>query len=539
MSTESKDSKGETINLELNGIKNMVEDIHKLIDTIKEANTTELGKGIMLASKIKIIYSFCKRNQNTQILEDLLRYTKTIQKHANNPQAIKNTLIQLNSFLDQTIQESFILPEISQGINQEITNEITKVSAKITHQPINEDNESIEYIPGELDLMLQVAEELGGGGVRTNLNMGIKSNFKPGEISKEKYYQKPLIPALAEMAENNEKLNTLEKQYNAILETYLYLNIIEKTNNGRYQYTSEINNKSYLMPTLVEISKRLNENPTLKTKIEEGFTRLILVPFGISLLEITEVFLKRIKEHQSKDALYSDTPINGQKGDKIPSEKNKINIVFETDNNGDRTGDILYYPEGIGINESYIKGGKSKEKQKFEDYVGGKTKQDVLSLSEAPENKEESPLNFPGWNVFLMPENLYFKYIGRRSYERSTQRVYRWPEIYKEENESYLTIEDIIYIGLLKLEQQGQLIKSMQMWRPKGGISKDYLIIPNSIAKVNIINNCHNPGEQHAYSSFHFYTNDKNRHYNTEPLFLFNRGGNYTYTGKYIPIAKI
>ena len=135
-----------------------------------------------------------------------------------------------------------------------------------------------------------------------------------------------------------------------------------------------IDGNEYPIPTLEQIASRLFERrETLKTKHDQGFTKLLLVPFGMSLDALQETlkqFLLKYKKDNPTFDLDTDDPL-------WTSEE------YQGADMGD-SPKFVYYPQ------SFTKEGH-----------GGKTKTQIL------EEQEDNQDSFPGWTIHLLqPSNL-------------------------------------------------------------------------------------------------------------------------------------
>ena len=92
-----------------------------------------------------------------------------------------------------------------------------------------------------------------------------------------------------------EKLD-IETQYNQRHETLSNIGLLEKLSTGQEGIVG-IDGKEYPMPTIEEIKARIVEKEAmLETKIEQGFTKLILVPFAAKLSNLTKSYSDTIKK---------------------------------------------------------------------------------------------------------------------------------------------------------------------------------------------------------------------------------------------------
>ena len=130
-----------------------------------------------------------------------------------------------------------------------------------------------------------------------------------------------------------------------------------------------IDGKTYSIPTLEQIAIRLFERRgELSTKHDQGFTKLLIVPFGMSLDSLRETlkqFLIKYKESHSSFDINTDDPLWMQ-------------LKYQGADIGD-SPNLVYEPQ------SFTKEGH-----------GGKTKAQILK------EQEDNQDSFPGWIVHLL-----------------------------------------------------------------------------------------------------------------------------------------
>src|SRR3989339_1740710 len=110
-----------------------------------------------------------------------------------------------------------------------------------------------------------------------------------------------------EALEYGEKYYHLEKQYTA------QVTLLEKSGILKEGAILGIDDKKYPIPTLEQIAIRLFERrETLRTKHDQGFTKLLLVPFGMSLDTLQETlkqFLLDYKQSHPTFELNTNEPL--------------------------------------------------------------------------------------------------------------------------------------------------------------------------------------------------------------------------------------
>ena len=169
-----------------------------------------------------------------------------------------------------------------------------------------------------------------------------------------------------EALEYGEKFYHLHEQYDSQVE------LLEEVGILKEGAITGIDGHEYPVPTLEQIASRLFERrETLKTKHDQGFTKLLLVPFGMSLDALQETIKQFFIKYKKSHSFDLDT---------------SMPLFTSGDYQGADTGDspnLFYYPQSFD----------EKGHQ-------GKTKMEILR------EQEDNQDSFPGWTVHLFqPSN--------------------------------------------------------------------------------------------------------------------------------------
>ena len=235
-----------------------------------------------------------------------------------------------------------------------------------------------------------VRELLGEGGVhkyRKILGENSDSNLKrQKDVSKE--------DLLAMAAEARAKIDSLsrdsvkpilehliEKGYTSQIKSLQEINFLE-TKDNKLGLTA-IDNNFYEVPTEEAIKNHFLSIPNIKQKIDQGFTRLLIVPFGSSLDSLREKTSNLILKHKKENNLLAEDGSNLELNEEEPL------YAFNDYINADKSGELLYFLERVGAENDY-----------------GKTKKDILF-----ESSSASP--FPGYTILLIQENLSIPREGK------------------------------------------------------------------------------------------------------------------------------
>ena len=237
-----------------------------------------------------------------------------------------------------------------------------------------------------------------------------------------------------------ESLN-LREQYEAQVQSLIESNIIDS---GAIE---GIDSKEYPLPSYEAVVERIKENKEmLEAKIEQGFTRLLMVPIAMSLDKLTDKYKESVLKHHKAKKLFA-SKLNPSDPD-LPLELNEKEPIWVWDKyrNADISGELVYYPQEFSKNHQ------------------GKTKQELITNT-----KDTST---PGWQVLLIedlpniPREKKGKTIGTRPQLEANKTPNEYLKTIQTENayqnESGLTPEDWLILATSHLEETNQVIDDYQ-----------------------------------------------------------------------------
>ncbi len=170
--------------------------------------------------------------------------------------------------------------------------------------------------------------------------------------------------SLAETLEYAERLYNLHEQYEDQIELL-----------NKEGFLEQMKKLSCPVPTLEEIAKRLYERrETLETKQDQGFTRLLLVPFATELIFFASAVQEFLVEYEKKHPDFALTKMRRWIFGSYDSLLDDVDVR--------RKYGIVYHPKSAGF---YIPG------------HGGRTKKEIIEV----EDKDQGKLA-PGWRVLLL-----------------------------------------------------------------------------------------------------------------------------------------
>jgi len=306
-----------------------------------------------------------------------------------------------------------------------------KPTSPETKEPLELTKEQDEHFIGLLQKAKQV-EKQGDLEQAIKLFQQYKEEYQAlREEKKAKDFEKEGLEALPQ--------KEIKEQYESQKEIFEKNGILEKLSSGEMGIKG-IDDKEYAFPKIEEISKMMRENQEiLKTKIEQGFTKLLIVPFGMKLDDLIERYKQVILKHHKAGKLLATKKDPSEKDDKLELDKKEPVYVSDEYKNADTKGKLVYYPKEF-----------SKENHQ------GKTKEEILEKTKQ------------GFNILLIEDlpNIPREGKGQEVGGRKQFETNKTPNEYLEalqtesiyQNEQGLTPEDQIAYAILHLEQTNQVI---------------------------------------------------------------------------------
>ena len=198
--------------------------------------------------------------------------------------------------------------------------------------------------------------------------------------------QDHLLAAANHELTKNFFISELPRQYSQEITTLSALRLLETTEKGTG--ITAIDKKFYTVPTQQQIKDYFTSPEKasyIAEKLEQGFTNLLIVPFGYSTESLANKQKELIlKHHQAKKLL-------DRQGNKLDLNINEPLYLWDSLKT-DTTGGVVYYPTSF-----------DKETH------GGITKQELLTPT-TPHALSKSP--FPGFHVLLIKLDLKIPRAG-------------------------------------------------------------------------------------------------------------------------------
>ena len=212
-----------------------------------------------------------------------------------------------------------------------------------------------------------------------------------------------------------------------------------------------IEGKPYPLPSYREVLSRLREKKDiLQEKKEQGFTRMILVPFGMRIDDLMNKYGELLLRHHQEGKLFAAKEKPADADEPLDLDESEPVWRWSEYNNADVEGRIVYDPKTF-----------TKENH------GGRTKQEMLGLGQAwrvvfVEGISDIPREGKGKTAGAAKKrrqieadrtpNDYLSLIGKGQYE----------------HESGTTPEDWLALAITELEEKNRVIDD---WQGQGSIA--------------------------------------------------------------------
>ena len=201
------------------------------------------------------------------------------------------------------------------------------------------------------------------------------------------------------------------------------------------------------VPTAEAIKKHFLSIPNIKQKIDQGFTRLLIVPFGSSLDTLRSKTGELIKKHKKENKLLAED------GSSLELDTATPLWAWSEYSNADKSGKLVYYPEQF-----------DKENH------NGTTKTELLSGAQPSQANSSTPNTnpFPGYHILLIQEDTQIPREGKGTAKAGRDKIEagKSPNDYLEllktdstySKELGLTPEDWLTLFATNLNQKNKVI---------------------------------------------------------------------------------
>ncbi len=174
----------------------------------------------------------------------------------------------------------------------------------------------------------------------------------------------------------------IERCYESQIQSLQAIGFIEKNRDEALGFT-DIENNFHEIPSLDAVQKHFISIPGIKEKVEQGFRRLLIVPFGAPLDSLREKTIKLVLKHANEEKLLD------KNNKKLELDYERVFVTASYFEGVDVGEDLVYYPETFNVIDNK-----------------GLTKRQLLS------NKNiHAP--FSGYHVLLLQEDMTIPREGK------------------------------------------------------------------------------------------------------------------------------
>lgn len=270
--------------------------------------------------------------------------------------------------------------------------------------------------------------------LKTQFDSSLSDSIKSGDFTIPTKLKQELETKVKELnnklypLENLEQEH-LEQQYHKQLEILTSSGILEPLSSG--EQGIRIGNKEYPIPTIDSILEKLRANSEqLDKKASQGFTKLLVVPFGLDLQTLIEKYKQvLLKHHQNNTLLDSE-------GKALELDTNQPVCTWD----GYQNEPLVYFPQQFDQNNHQ---GQTKDQLEPWQIL---LVEDMIDLPKAGEGKT----------------------INQRKQLEANQTPHSYLEQILAQQEQGLTPESWLLLAITYLEEQN---KQIDDWQGKGKLS--------------------------------------------------------------------
>lgn len=292
----------------------------------------------------------------------------------------------------------------------------------------------IKSLKAEFDLEYQKALETGNLEKVKKLKAELEQK---GDALREKLWPFEFLPS-----------KELKEQYESQRAILIKAGILEKLSSGELGIKA-IDGKESAFPSYHEITGRMRENQEiLKSKTEQGFNQLLIVPFGMKLDDLIEKYRQVILKHHREGKLLATKEKSSDPNEPLELDEKEPVWVWDPYQDADRNETLVYFPKEFSKNHQ------------------GKTKQEILQQTKQ------------GFNILLLENlpNIPRQGKGKEIKARKQLEAGKTPNQYLKalktnpmyKNESGMTPEEQITYAIRYLEENNQVIDD---YSGKGSVS--------------------------------------------------------------------
>ena len=194
--------------------------------------------------------------------------------------------------------------------------------------------QDIKALKREFDLEYEKARETGNLARVKELRAVLQ---KKREALAEKLWIFEALPAKELQVQYERQREILEKN-----------GILQKLGNGEKMGIRAIDGREYVFPALKDIRQGMMRNKEiLRTKTEQGFNQLLIVPFGMKLDDLIATYRKIILNHHKKGKLLATKEHPSDPDEPLTLDETTPVWVWGEYPGADVSGELVYGPEKL------------------------------------------------------------------------------------------------------------------------------------------------------------------------------------------------
>ncbi len=297
--------------------------------------------------------------------------------------------------------------------------------------------------------------------LKAEFDTAYEEAVRTGNLERVKKLKLELQQSIATL---KEKLNPLERilglkeQYQQQRDILEKTGVLEQLSSGELGIKG-IDGTEYPLPSYREIAQKFREKKELlKTKTKQGFTKLVLVPFGMKLEDLIQKYKQTLVKHfQEGKLFFTKKDANDPNEALVPITADMFNAnepvwVWDGYQEADTTGKLIYFPKEFSANHQ-----GSTKKEFLEQRQQG---WEVILLEDMPNIPKEGEGKTHGGRTQLDTKGSSIKpFIASGTTTPSPKEYLKaLQEDPQYQHEQGLLPEDWLIYALTMLEEQNQII---------------------------------------------------------------------------------
>ena len=291
--------------------------------------------------------------------------------------------------------------------------------------------------------------------LRTEFERVFDDAVRTGELAQARTLRSNLEARVQELRDGVispiERKLDLKHQYESDRQILEGAGILEQLPSGESGITG-IDGKPYPMPSYQDVRHLLREKRNaLEKKADQGFTELLIVPFGMKLDDLVEKYKELLIKHHAEGKLFATKEKDADPDEPLDLDINQPVWAWSEYQDADVNGKLVYDPK------------------EFSENHGGKTKTEILAIAQGKSS--------PAWRILMVEADPSIPRAGKGKSAHGRPRIEadKTPNEYIEaigkgeyQNESGMTPEEWLIQAITTLEEKNQVIDD---WQGKGSIA--------------------------------------------------------------------